>query len=333
MQNIKNMGKFISDGYVLNKNGAWVPIDSAVADEKEMLFHVEHGEVFRDGKWMTMEEVMVCEGTPAIIESDDSSAETLSSTAEQIEDTIDMRDSENTQEESDRAPVTNGANYAADIPRIPEDTHCGDNHEQSGDSSSILKLFRMIQNDKIQVHDTIDEKIEMLMPRQESQDEIPEVKNDGRAKNPATNGDDTRIETIANQSSDRSVTDGTEPSADFVSSPVSPFGFDHDDDVARTQIFDMKSLQHLSVKTPTPEENEVAEVEVSIPQPVSKQKKKRSESSKIAQRPLDFDPSVLTGITKSSRNTIILFISGLITVLAAFTALFILLFQESIFPY
>lgn len=54
----KTVAEKLSQGLVLNAHAEWVPIETQLATEREIRFHLQNGEILRDGKWVRLEEVV-----------------------------------------------------------------------------------------------------------------------------------------------------------------------------------------------------------------------------------------------------------------------------------
>ncbi|MBN1984381.1 MAG: hypothetical protein JW795_22845, partial [Chitinivibrionales bacterium] len=116
---------------------------------------------------------------------------------------------------------------------------------------------------------------------------------------------------------------------------LSPFDTDGSmQDVARTQIFDMKSLAELSLKSIHTTHDQIEEIEVSLPAPgtqtdINDGKRERG-TKKVRKR--EIVPLEISVATKSYKHIIVLTMIGIITLLAALSALLFLFFQDYFFP-
>ncbi|MBD3393084.1 MAG: hypothetical protein GF418_13260 [Chitinivibrionales bacterium] len=50
--------KYIEDGFVLNRDGRWVPLDQAIAEEDAYFRHIDEGRILRDGHWVDLQAVV-----------------------------------------------------------------------------------------------------------------------------------------------------------------------------------------------------------------------------------------------------------------------------------
>ncbi len=83
LKNVKELERYIAQGFVLNKQGQWRPMDEVIAEEIEFLRHLENGEILESGHWVKLDEVITGETAAPIL--DDSAPEQPDETAGQYE--------------------------------------------------------------------------------------------------------------------------------------------------------------------------------------------------------------------------------------------------------
>ena len=67
MDNVDKIKKLIFDGYVLNDQGAWVPLSERLETEKKIVERLSSGKVLCDGRWVSIrkaQESCVSDDTP-----------------------------------------------------------------------------------------------------------------------------------------------------------------------------------------------------------------------------------------------------------------------------
>ena len=58
MLNLKEIERNILDGFVLDWNGCWRPVNDVVREERDYLHHLESGEIVGNGRWVKIDDLL-----------------------------------------------------------------------------------------------------------------------------------------------------------------------------------------------------------------------------------------------------------------------------------
>lgn len=72
MQNLHEIERYISEGFVLDWSGNWRPINDVVEEESNYLHHLENGEIVYNGRWVKVEDLLRGDSSEATDEYKDS---------------------------------------------------------------------------------------------------------------------------------------------------------------------------------------------------------------------------------------------------------------------
>ncbi len=54
----KRIEENLAKGLILDSNGQWISMEKQLAAEREVRFHLQNGEVLKDGKWISIEQAL-----------------------------------------------------------------------------------------------------------------------------------------------------------------------------------------------------------------------------------------------------------------------------------